>query len=73
MYQINHLGLHLHRSITGGARGSFYLKNNPEIHSCSLRSIDQNKLPDKVLVLHPICLSTLIQQDFLFICQCINV
>lgn len=71
MYQINPLGLHLHRSITG-ARGSFYLKNNPEIHSCS-RSIDQNKLPDKVLVLHPICLSTLIQQDFLFICQCINV
>lgn len=72
MYQINPLGLHLHRSITG-ARGSFYLKNNPEIHCCSLRSIDQNKLPDKVLVLHPICLSTLIQQDFLFICQCINV
>lgn len=68
MYQINHLGLHLHRSITGGARGSFYLKNNPEIHCCSLRSIGQNKLPDKVLVLHPICLSTLIQQDFLFIC-----
>lgn len=72
MYQINPSGLHLHRSITG-ARGSFYLKNNPEIHCCSLRSIDQNKLPDKVLVLHPICLSTLIQQDFLFICQCINV
>lgn len=72
MYQINPLGLHLHRSITG-ARGSFYLKNNTEIHCCSLRSIDQNKLPDKVLVLHPICLSTLIQQDFLFICQCINV
>lgn len=72
MYQINPLRLHLHRSITG-ARGSFYLKNNPEIHCCSLRSIDQNKLPDKVLVLHPICLSTLIQQDFLFICQCINV
>lgn len=72
MYQINPLGLHLHRTITG-ARGSFYLKNNPEIHCCSLRSIDQNKLPDKVLVLHPICLSTLIQQDFLFICQCINV
>lgn len=72
MYQINPLGLHLHRSITG-ARGSFYLKNNPEIHCCSLRSIDQNKLPDKVLILHPICLSTLIQQDFLFICQCINV
>lgn len=72
MYQINPLGLHLHCSITG-ARGSFYLKNNPEIHCCSLRSIDQNKLPDKVLVLHPICLSTLIQQDFLFICQCINV
>lgn len=72
MYQINPLGLHLHHSITG-ARGSFYLKNNPEIHCCSLRSIDQNKLPDKVLVLHPICLSTLIQQDFLFICQCINV
>lgn len=72
MYQINPLGLHLHRSITG-ARGSFYLKNNPEIHCCSLRSIDQNKLPDKVLVLHPICLSTLIQQDFLFICKCINV
>lgn len=72
MYQINPLGLHLHRSISG-ARGSFYLKNNPEIHCCSLRSIDQNKLPDKVLVLHPICLSTLIQQDFLFICQCINV
>lgn len=62
MYQINPLGLHLHCSITG-ARGS-----NPEIHCCSLRSIDQNKLPDKVLVLHPICLSTLIQQDFLFIC-----
>lgn len=72
MYQINPLGLHLHRSITG-ARGSFYLQNNPEIHCCSLRSIDQNKLPDKVLVLHPICLSTLIQQDFLFICKCINV
>lgn len=72
MYQINPLGLHLHHSITG-ARGSFYLKNNPEIHCCSLRSIDQNKLPDKVLILHPICLSTLIQQDFLFICQCINV
>lgn len=72
MYQINPLGLHLHRSITG-ARGSFYLKNNPEIHCCSLRSIGQNKLPDKVLVLHPICLSTLIQQDFLFICKCINV
>lgn len=67
MYQINPLGLHLHRSITG-ARGSLYLKNNPEIHCCSLRSIDQNKLPDKVLILHPICLSTLIQQDFLFIC-----
>lgn len=72
MYQINPLGLHLHHSITG-ARGSFYLKNNPEIHCCSLRSKDQNKLPDKVLVLHPICLSTLIQQDFLFICKCINV
>lgn len=72
MYPINPLELHLYPSISG----HFHLKSNPDrTHCCTLRSIDQIKLklPDKVLVLHPICLSTLIQQAFLFSCQGINV
>lgn len=72
MYPINPLELHLYPSISG----HFHLKTNPDrTHCCTLRSIDQIKLklPDKVLVLHPICLSTLIQQAFLFSCQSINV